>query len=116
MILEEEKMGIVNRTGRMTGKGKLYAVLATTAAAAAVLFYLEHLAVIYISAAVFAFVILILAAFSGVEEASIHASKEAYMTRSSDGDISADHAGNDEKGSVTPRRRAAAVVLGSKNS
>src|SRR5687768_10460793 len=79
------EMRLFNIARRMSGRGKFYAALAALAGAAAVLFYLEHLAILYISGAVVVFVLLILAAFSDLDEASIHASEEAYMTWKSEG-------------------------------
>ena len=73
------------KPNRMTGRGRFYAVLAGIAGLAAILFYFEHLAVIYIIAAVAIFVSLLFAAYSNLEEASIHATEEAYLTRQSEG-------------------------------
>lgn len=73
------------KSNRMTGRGRFYAVLAVIAGLAAILFYFEHLAIIYIIAAVALFVSLLFAAFSNLEEASIHATEEAYLTRQSEG-------------------------------
>lgn len=71
--------------GRMSGRSRFYAALAAIAAVASVLFYIEQLAIFYILIGLLAFVFLIFAAFSDLEEASIHASEEAFMTWKSEG-------------------------------
>ena len=77
-------MEVLERSG-MSGKRKLYLVLAIIAGIVAALFYIEQLAVLYIGGVVLSLVLLILAAFSDIEEASIHATEEAYMTTKSEG-------------------------------
>ena len=78
-------MRIDSFIARMSGRSKFFATLAVIAGVASVLFYIEQLAIFYILISLLAFVFLILAAFPDLEDASIHASEEAYQTGKSEG-------------------------------